>query len=189
MLVRLNSWPFTGPLTLVSLSDYENAFLNVEPERIIGALRQYPAGTIEPDALAFGLVVFEMTFGFELDSSLQLSRIREHDLIPAKAPPVIKSVCLSLVPFQPLSGYSPARSCSRASSLVRPKAASVRSCSTRSSRTPPCAMSTASRLASPTRSSRLSSPRRGTCSVRCTRRSASRTSPPTTRPSQRRRPH
>lgn len=98
MLVRLNSWPFTGPLTLVSLSDYENAFLNVEPERIIGALRQYPAGTIEPDALAFGLVVFEMTFGFELDSSLQLSRIREHDLIPAKAPPVIKSVCLSLAP-------------------------------------------------------------------------------------------
>ena len=79
-------------LTTVSLSDFENAFLNIEPERIIGTLRQYPAGAIESDALAFGLLLFEMTFGYELDSSLQLSRIRELELIPAKAPPVIKNV-------------------------------------------------------------------------------------------------
>lgn len=77
---------------LYSLSDYENAFLNIEPERVMAALRQYPPGSVDADALGFGLVIFEMTFGYELDSTLALPRIKELDLIPAKAPAVIKTV-------------------------------------------------------------------------------------------------
>ncbi|KAN0031973.1 hypothetical protein ACTFIV_005846 [Dictyostelium citrinum] len=77
------------------ISDYENAFLGLEP-RFSDFIRQHNE-KIDPDVLSFGLVLFEMACGYEMENphSVDIS-------IPAHCYPEVRKVLEAI--FKPFYG-------------------------------------------------------------------------------------
>ncbi|KAN0049887.1 hypothetical protein ACTA71_002985 [Dictyostelium dimigraforme] len=77
------------------ISDYENAFLGLEP-RFSNFIRQHNE-KIDPDVLSFGLILFEMSCGYEMENphSIDIS-------IPAHCYPEVRKILEAI--FKPFYG-------------------------------------------------------------------------------------